>query len=79
MVDNRKFFKKVEHNEELLSNCICYLWEIWNNEDLDTILNNFKRLGFTDKDLKYWNISEEIEELKEEIKRINNVEEDTLF
>ena len=79
MIDNREFFKKVEHNEELLSNCISYLWEIWNNEDLDTILNNFKRLGFTDKDLDYWNISEEIEELKEEIKRINNVEEDTLF
>jgi hypothetical protein len=82
MINNKELLDRIEelkHNEELLKNCISYLWEIWNNEDLDTILHNFKRLGFTDKDLDYWNISEEIEELKEEIKRINNVEEDTLF
>ena len=76
---NIERIEQLKHNEELLSNCISYLWEIWNNEDLDTIENSFKRLGFTSEDLDYWYISEEIEELKEEIKRINNVEEDTLF
>lgn len=42
--------EELKHNEELLYNCINYLWEIWNNEDADTILKSFKKLGFTDKD-----------------------------
>ena len=66
MIDNREFFKKVEHNKELLSNCISYLWEIWNNEDLDTILNNFKRLGFNNEDLLDFDISYELEIIKRE-------------
>ena len=57
----------MEHYEELLNNCIGYLWGIWNNEDLDTIEKHFKRLGFTDKDLEYFYISTEIEDLKKEI------------
>ena len=66
MIDNREFFKKVEHNEELLSNCISYLWEIWNNEDADTILEHFKRLGFNDEDLLDFDISYELEIIKRE-------------
>lgn len=57
-----------EHYEELIYNLVGYLWEIWNNEGLDTVKNNFKRLGFTDKDLEYFEISSEIEYLKSQKK-----------
>lgn len=58
--------EELKHHEELLGNCISYLWGIWNNEDADTILNNFKRLGFNEKDLLYWEISYELEIINRE-------------
>ncbi len=61
--------EELKHHEELLGNCISYLWEIWNNEDTDTILNNFKRLGFNEKDLWYWEISYELEIINREKER----------
>lgn len=64
------FMERVEqlkHNEELLGNCISYLWEIWDNEDLDTIRQKFIRLGFKQEDLDYWYIDEEIENIKKEL------------
>ena len=61
--------EELKHHEELLGNCISYLWEIWNNEDADTILNNFKRLGFNEKDLLYWEISYELEIINREKER----------
>ena len=77
MINNKELLDRIEelkHNEELLKNCIGYLWEIWNNEDTDTILKSFKRLGFTDKDLDYWYINEEIEDIKNEFKIIKGIE-----
>lgn len=59
--------EELKHQEKLLGNCISYLWEIWNNEDLDTIEKSFRRLGFTDKDLEYWEIKQEIENIKKEL------------
>ena len=59
---NEKQLKRIEelkHSEELLGNCISYLWEIWNN-------NSFKRLGFNDEDLLYWDITTELEQIKRE-------------
>ncbi len=70
MILGEKEIKRIEelkHQEELLSNCISYLWEIWNNKDLDSIEEEFKRLGFTDKDLEYWEITEDIKNLKEDL------------
>jgi len=61
-----KRIEELKHNEYLLGNCISYLWEIWNNESCDDILNNFKRLGFNDEDLLYWEISTELEQIKRE-------------
>lgn len=58
--------EELKHQEYLLGSCICYLWEIWENENLDAIERGFRRLGFTDKDLEYWEIKQEIESLKEE-------------
>lgn len=55
-----------KHYEELLSNCISYLWEIWSNEDIETIEKNFRRLGFTDEDLLEFDISYELEIIKRE-------------
>lgn len=62
--------EELKHQEELLGNCISYLWEIWNNIDLDTIEQGFRRLGFTDKDLEYWEIKQEIENIKKELKEL---------
>lgn len=66
---NEKQLKRIEelkHSEELLGNCISYLWEIWNNVSCDEILESFKRLGFNDEDLLYWEISTELEQIKRE-------------
>lgn len=68
---NSEELKRVEqlkYFEMLLSNCIGYLWEIWSNEDTDTIKKSFKRLGFREEDLDYWGISEELKDIEEEIK-----------
>ena len=73
MIIDEKKLKRIEelkHNEELLANCISYLWEIWNNEDLDAIERSFRRLGFTDKDLEYWEIKQEIENIKKELEEL---------
>ena len=56
---------KEKHYEELLFHCIDYLWEIWNNVDLETIEKKFRRLGFTDKDLEEFEIKEELLYLEE--------------
>ena len=58
--------EQLKHFESILGNCISYLWEIWNNEDIDTIERHFKRLGFTEEDLGYWYIREELDRIKEE-------------
>lgn len=58
--------EELKHHEELLGNCIEYLWEIWNNEDADTIEKSFRRLGFTDNDLLWWDISYELEIIERE-------------
>lgn len=73
MIIDEKKLKRIEelkHNEELLGNCISYLWEIWSNEDLDTIERSFRRLDFTDKDLEYWEIKQEIENIKKELEKL---------
>lgn len=56
---------QVNHFEDLLNNMIDYLWEIWNNEDVDYIEKSFKKLGFTDNDLEYFGIKEELLYIKE--------------
>ena len=52
--------EQLKHFETILGNCISYLWEIWDNEDIDTIERNFKNLGFTEEDFGYWEIREEL-------------------
>jgi hypothetical protein len=77
MINNKELLDRIEqlkHNEKLLSNCIGYLWEIWNNEDTDTILKSFKNLGFNEEDLDYWYINEEIENIRNELKEIKGIE-----
>lgn len=49
-----------KHFEQLLINCISYLWEIWNNEDRETIKKSFERLGFSNEDMEYFDINEEL-------------------
>lgn len=58
--------EQLKHFEMLLSNCISYLWEIWNNEDTDTIRKSFERLGFSNEDMKYWEIEEELRYIESE-------------
>lgn len=67
--------EQLKHEEELLGNVINYLWEIWGNKDLDEIAKGFERLGFTEEDLDYWYITEEIDRIKLEIE---NTSEDIL-
>lgn len=67
--------EQLKHEEELLGNVINYLWEIWGNKDLDEISKGFSRLGFTEEDLDYWYITEEIDRIKTEIE---NTSEDIL-
>lgn len=55
-----------KHYEELFSNCIAYLWEIWNNESAEDIEKAFRQLGFTDQDLLDFDISYELEIIKRE-------------
>ena len=54
-----------KHYEELLDSCIGYLWEIWNNIDIDTIKENFERLGFTKEDMDNFYITQELEYIEE--------------
>jgi hypothetical protein len=56
MRDNNK------HYVELLHNCIDYLTELWEINEKDELKDKFVNvLGFTEKDLKYFNIESEEE------------------
>ena len=57
---------KEEHKENLINNCISYLWEFWKNEEKQVIQENFKSLGFTKKDFEYYGINEIIKDKVEE-------------
>lgn len=50
--------EQLKHFEDLLSNCISYLWEDFSFKDCDCE-ECFKNLGFTKEDMDYWSISEE--------------------
>lgn len=57
--------KQLKHTEDLLSECISCLWEYWDNEDTDTIRHYFKdNLGFTDEDMHYWYIEQELKRIE---------------
>ena len=72
LIMNDYYLKKIEqlqHTEMLLGNCISYLWEIWNNEDVETIKKSFENLGFTKEDMDYWEIEEDLHNIEEDSKR----------
>ena len=52
--------EELKHFEILLCNCINYLWELWDNEDVETIKKSFENLGFTKDDMDYWEINEDL-------------------
>ena len=62
--------KQYEKNnqEQLLLNCISYLFEIWNNESVEDIRKSFERLGFTKEDMDYYEINEDLYCIEEDKK-----------
>ena len=62
--------KQYEKNnqEQLLLNCISYLFEIWNNESVEDIRKSFERLGFTKEDMDYYETNEDLYCIEEDKK-----------
>ena len=62
--------KQYEKNnqEQLLLNCISYLFEIWNNESVEDIRKSFERLGFTKEDMDYYENNEDLYCIEEDKK-----------
>ena len=56
------------NQEQLLLNCIGYLFEIWNNESVEDIRKSFERLGFTKEDMDYYGINEDLHYIEEDTK-----------
>lgn len=56
------------NQEQLLLNCIGYLFEIWNNESVEDIRKSFERLGFTKEDMDYYGINEDLYYIEEDAK-----------
>lgn len=56
------------NQEQLLLNCIGYLFEIWNNESVEDIRKSFERLGFTKEDMDYYEINEDLHYIEEDTK-----------